>query len=856
MKKIFLFALLFAFSHLSGATPPKAPVSFCAGGWGEDYFYYNLFLQETMGETQYEPFLLTYETAFYSRNEKQNPSEITLLNENIEEWQKHLDIPYESAHYLVFKSSREDINSLLQGKTISTSLLDFIDEPFIRKHKQALRYIAYAKYLEPYMAVKSTGYNYWGNGPEKNVTELDYQTVINVLERSWQAETDKDLKLRYGYQLVRFAHYNLRFAEALAYFDTHIESLNHRPIMYYYALDQKGGAERGLGNHVQALNDFFQFFTHTKNKKTQAYSSMRITSDLDFEKLLNSAKSIQEKNDLYLLLGYKDFNNPLAAFDKIILNDPNAPQAKVLMARAINQLERSFFPTEYYCQYDKPNCLESASDLRIPLTTNPRSKTFLDQTLEASLKQTKSKDIEDTDFWHLTSAWIYFIQKNSDASKAQLDLVKQAKYKTQKNKLEMLLHITEQPVISSDFEEVLVNRYNIFPNPQGNERESYSPSTNDFIIDVLANRYLLQKDYAKAFLLQNSILSLEYNPDLEHIEAIEEFYHKEEKNVLEQYLMSSITPKHYDYDTRKYVLDKSFDLPVYIAFVKGNTLLREGKARDAKEQFDLVPEDYARFKGDFNPTTQQFDLLHKAFYDGYSNVPASIFGYNRIECFECPEDLMIGEADKVIEVDYLENFHFIKPLMNKRELAEAVISLEKEARKKGKKAAQANYLLGNFYYNTTTIGYYRHILAFDASNGNGSKYSNYLSWGGQYIAQEPTYPLYFKNYGFKAWFPDNFNLPLEYLDKALKLAKEDELKAQILFAAAKCEQGIFYSTQEDEDLNSLKSLSYQDRQNKRVEIKNTRYREYFNKLKSYNHTAFYEDVKTYCKYFEFYTTSN
>ncbi|MFD2033651.1 hypothetical protein ACFSKL_02555 [Belliella marina] len=853
MKNILLITLFLACTYISEANPLKAPASFCAGGWGEDYYYYNLFLQETMGEPQYEPFLLTYESAYYSRNANQD-GQLPILNENIEEWQEYLGISYENAHYLVFKSSREDIKSLIQGKTIGTSQLDFVDASFIKKHKQALLYLSYAKYLEPYMAVKSTGYNYWGDRPENNVSELDYETVTNVLERSWKAESDKELKLRYGYQLVRFAHYNLRFAEAIGYFETHVESLNHRPIMYYYALDQKGGAERGIGNHMQALNDFFKFFTHTKNKKEQAYSSMRVTFDLDFETLLNSAKTIQEKNDLYLLLGYRDFNNPIAAFDKIINNDPNAPQAKVLMARAINHLERSFLPTEYYCPYDNPNCREGVSDLRIPLGASTQSISFLDQTLEASLNQTKNTDIEDADFWHLTSAWLYFIQKDNIASKAQLDLVKQAKYQSQKDKLEMLLDIVGKPVITSDFEETLVNRYKIFNDPQGYERDSYSPSTNDFIIDVLANRYLLQKDYAKAFLLQNSILNLEYNPDLALMEAIEELYYKKEKNVLEQHLMTAITPKHYDYNTRKYVNDKTFDFPVYIAFVKGNTLLRQGKAKKAKEQFELVPDNYARFKDSYNPNTQQYDPLHEAFYNGYANVPASIFGYNRIECFECPEDLLIGETQTAIESEYLDNFPYIKLMMNKGELASAVLQLEKDAGKKGEKAAKANYLLGNFYYNTTTIGYYRHILAFDSSNGNGSKYSNYQSWGGQYIVQKPSYPLYFKNYGFKAWFPDNFHLPLEHLDKALKLAKDDELKAQILFAAAKCEQGIFYSTQDDVDLNNLKSLNYQDRHNKRIEIKNTRYRAYFKKLKTYDHTAFYEEVKTYCKYFEYYST--
>ncbi|MDR7129403.1 hypothetical protein J2X69_001740 [Algoriphagus sp. 4150] len=843
MNKIFFIPLFFVNVFFAFGEKPVSSVAFCAGGWGEDYYYYNLFAQETIDEPQYLPFLMTYDAAYYT-------SETTTDNENIQDWQRYFDISYQQAYELVFTASKNEIDALVKGNPIENNSLSFANPSFVKKHKQALLYLSYAKYLEPYMAVKHTeGYS-WYSRPDRSVSELDYAQVIRVLERSWKAESDVDLKLRYGYQLVRFAHYNLEFNDALDYFKTHVEVLNHRPIMYYYALDHKAGAERGLGNHMQAMHDFFQFFTHTANKKDQALTSMKVTMDLDFERLLQEATTTHQQNELYLLLGFKEFNNPLAAFDKIISNDPNAPQAKVLMARAINHLERSFLPTEYYCPYDKPNCWEGVADLRIPLGANSQSIVFLEQTLEASLNQIKNPNIEDVDFWHLTSAWLYFIQKNNTASKAQLDLVKQTKYQPQKDKLEMLLLIIGQPIVSSEFEEILVNRYKIFNDAEDEERDSYWPSTNDFIIDVLANRYVLQKDYAKAFLLQNSILNLEYNPDLELLDAIEELYYKKGKNVLEQHLVASITPKHYDYNIRKYVTDKTFDFPVYIAFVKGNTLLRQGKAKQAKEQFELVPDDYARVKDSYSTATQQYEPL----YNGYANVPASIFGYNRIECFECPEDMLIGETQKAVELDCLDDFPFIKPMMNKGELAEAVLQLEKAANKKGEKAAKAHYLLGNFYYNTTTIGYYRHILAFDSSNGNGSKYSNYLSWSGQYVVKKPTYPLYFKNYGFQSWFPDNFHLPLEHLDKALKLAKDDELKAQILFAAAKCEQGIFYSTQDDDELNNLKSLNYQDRYNKRLEVKNTRYREYFKKLKDYDHTAFYEEVKTYCKYFDYYTS--
>ncbi|MCH7407891.1 hypothetical protein MM239_00660 [Belliella sp. DSM 111904] len=850
MKKVFLFTMCFSTMFLVEAAHPLKSFSFCAGGWDEDYNYYNLFVQETIDEPQYYPFLLSYESTYYHSNSENN---LPVLNENIEDWQKYFSISYDQAFYLVFSSSREELKAKIDGKRVENEKLDFVDNRFVTKYRQALLYLAYSKYLEPYMAVKSSGHYYWGARPEHTVEKLDYQTVINVLERSWKAETDKDLKLRYGYQLVRFAHYNLKAIEAIDYFNKYVESLNYRPIMYYYALDQKGGAERSLGNYMQAINDFFQFFTHTKNRKDQAYTSIKVTADLDFENMLKAAKNTHEQNELYLLLGFKDFNNPIAAFEKIVKNDPNAPQAKVLMARAINQLERDFMPTTYYCPYDNANCWEGVEDLRIPLGVSANSVAFLNLTLEASLRQTKQTDVADTDFWNLTTAWLYFIKKNDMASKEHLSLVKNEKYLTQKSKLEMLLQLIEQPSISPEFEEILVNKFKIFDPDKVKKGFFYSPSTNDFIIDVLANRYYLQEDFAKAFLLQNSIRSIEYNPDLKLLEAIENLYYKKDKNSLEKHLIDYIVPNVYNQNTQKYEVDEYFDFPIYVAYVKGNTLLRRGEIQKAKDQFDNVPDDYTQFREYYNYQSHKYEALHSTVYNGYANVPASLFGYNRIECFECQEDMGLGNNHRMIETDYLEDFPFIKPLMNKRELTEVVLQLEKIAGKKGETAAKANYLLGNFFYNISTLGYYRHILAFDWSNGNSPKYHNYYSWGGHYKERVPNYPFYFKNYSFSVWYPDDFNLPLTYLKKALKLTKNEETQARILFAASKCEQGIFYSTQDDEELNGLDKLDYKARNDKLLDVKISRYRTYFKKLKEMEQTQFYEEVMSHCKYFEHYS---
>ena len=110
-----------------------------------DWYYYNLFSQEIMNDPRYKPFLLTYDTKYYTND--------TLRNGNIEEWQRYLGLSYEDTKYLVFNSSRDDLQNLTKGKAAADKKLAFATSDFVKKHKQALLYLAYVKSLEPYMRI-------------------------------------------------------------------------------------------------------------------------------------------------------------------------------------------------------------------------------------------------------------------------------------------------------------------------------------------------------------------------------------------------------------------------------------------------------------------------------------------------------------------------------------------------------------------------------------------------------------------------------------------------------------------------------------------------------------------------------
>lgn len=824
--------------------------SFACADSNEDSTYYNLFNQAIIHSPQYQPFLMTFDNPYY------DTSDVVMQDEKIEDWAKYLDISYQDAYYLVYKAPKSVIDQLTKKGKSTDVQLKFANTSFVQKHKQALLYLSYAKYLEPYM-----NHNYIDTGEswsyiersDKNATQLDYNKVMNVLERSYKAESDVELKMRYAYQMVRFAHYSNQYNTAIQLFNQYVKPLNVKSTMYYYTLDQKAGAERAVGNYMQANYDFFEVFSHTKNRKQSAYNSMKVTQDLNFEQLLLNAKSNQEKIDLYLLIGYRDFSSPLAAMRQITKLDPNAEQAKVLYARAINLIERHYLTqfsngNTWNEKVIKPAKLPAfrSNDYNSDLSAN-----FLNETLALGKEQaTKTKD---ADFWNLSVAYLATISRDFSTSKSYLNKVNstQSDFVLHKKMIEMLMDLNQQDKITPAYEQTILAKYGEILNFELKYPKEYEYGAKIFTDeellknhfrelakDILANRYFLQGDKAKAFLIHNSIYELADNVNWELLNAIDALDKKSNKNDFEKYLVSNIKFFRYNPDTYQSWYEKSkFKLADFIANYKGTLYLKKRKFDLAKAEFTKVPKDF-RIEEESYFTSDNIKT-----YNWYSGISNGIFGYNKIECFTCPES-------QVISKPYVNEFSFIKNQMNKLELTEAIIRLSEFAKKSDEKGIKANYLLANFYYNTTSLGYFRELLSFDRNNENGPKFHGFINPKWENKVMDQLFVNYYKGFYMAAQYVNNFDISAEYAKTALAKVSDPELKAQILFTASKIEQGQFYEyashyLTENEwyvDFGSPEMIQYK--------VKN--YRKYFNQLKALSSTNTYKEIKSNCLYFDTY----
>ena len=640
--------------------------SFACGWDGGDWYYYNLFSQEIMNDPIYRPFLLTYETKYYC--------DTTLRNGNLEEWQKYLGLSYEDTKYLVFESSREDLQSLTKGKSAADRKLSFATPEFVKKHKQALLYLAYTKYLEPYMRIipdpNLEVYNWWWDEPyEHNAGELDYNKVKNVLVTSWKAEKDDELKLRYGYQLVRLAHYTRRYKEAVQLFDQYVKPLNMRTEMYYYALSQKAGALRGMGETEQANREFIHVFTNSNDLKTVAYTSMTFgeENDINFADFVAGAADDKERNEIYFMMGYSDFNNPVNEIEKIVANDPNAIQAKVLMVRAVNLIERALLTSSLSADDNEalyPSWRASESE----------TMAFFKQALRLSDKQRDNSS--DKNFWNLTSSYLHFLDQDFEKASNCLAKVKSNDelYMKTVDCLTAYIDLCRQPTIDSKTEDYLLGKYpDLFYKPCCNNL-----SDHNFVSLVLHNRYARQDEHAKSYLVLHSLQSLEDNPDEKLLDEIQTFLNKKKKTALEQSIAENGTIDWTDYNN-------------YIAYFKGVLRLTDGDFKEAKKQF-----------------AKQTRL----------KVSRRIFGHNI--------DVYYSEAERTIMFDdYISEFPFIRDNMTELDVTDALMQLQKIGEKKGDEAAKANYLIANFFYNVSRTGYFRQYLRFD--NNNAFSYDKFGS---------------------------------------------------------------------------------------------------------------------------------
>lgn len=640
---------------------------------------------------------------------------------NIEDWSKYLNISYEDAEYLVLKVKKNEIEAAINGY-LSDPNLKFMTPDFLKKNRRALQYLVCAKTIEPYATRDYNPYWEWSyywedEGPA--ISELG-EEFVNELIQACETETDKELKLRYGYQLVRYAHYLHQYGDAVNYFDKYVEPLKIKNEVYYYALSQKAGAEYNLRKYTQAVKNFVKVYVNSDDLKESAYRSIFNYCDGYFipTSLAQMCETQEQKFDIYLLLAYNNFSDPLQLAKKITDINPDAPQARKIIAKQISQLE-SYYQDQVWSQV-----LSIEQDNGFRLTGNDK---IYNATIEY-LSQMPSQ-AKDADFWNMCLGYVYFLNSDYDKAKLALDKVS-AKTKSENPDIKnvyLYIDICQLKTITKETETEFFNTHKEI-------LDMYPVAT--YLRKVLANRYYVAEDYAKAFLMMNSVFNVaEYFPTsfVDDLIALEQ---KKDKTPLEQWLTQ------YDDGAVVHLQQSAFKGAIAAADIE--------KAKEIKKKYEL---------NDTEPV--------EMFYHNIMNVYGT--GYGLYDDYVAD---VVGNAKKVSLTATLEK---LMQLAHGNDAA----------------AAKANYVLGNFYYNLSHVGICRHYLKNISSPDYHSwEYEKYSNTGELEVykfdkdakKQEEYFPI------VRGTFTNTINVAERYFKQADMIDIGEEFAAHVAFGLVKCDQ--------------------------------------------------------------------
>jgi hypothetical protein len=886
-----------------------------ACAWSDpDYEYFNLFTQSIIKDKSYLPFLLTYSNRFYG-DYKGNP----IPDDNIETWKKFFNnqLNYAETENLVYKISMSDLNALKNGAP-TNPLLQKLGTGFYQKYREGIDYLIEAKYLEPYMSINyvESPDSFYSYGPSKkqNATSIDYAKTVNALTSLYNAARNPEIKQRYGYQLVRFNHYTRNYDAALEAFRTYIEPIKQKGTVYFMALDQLAGAQRGKEMNADANWNFFQVFMNSKDRKESAFVSMKLSDTASFSNIMKRAGTNDEKNMAYFLLGYEGFTNPIPIMEKMYDINPDSEILKVMAVRSINELERSYLPIYYYTSDASDNVYmqkgnaddhdttskdakaepaevkkeeklsfwqkivrffknlfggsksdsvagekndQSDDELlnnldRIPFYTktgygyDEKTKDYLDD-LEKFTEKTKK--VSKDEYWQIADAYLKFLKKDYKGSSEILEDIKTTnpEYLEEIKRMKVLNDIVSHPKIDAEFEDHLMKDYADYFVKKEVKKDSTSvsdydyygetPSTADFLKDVLANRYFLQGEDGKSFLMSNKLSDLQYNPNSSLVKSVEDFYKKPNKTQFEQQIIAKN-------------MDNVGNIDAFFSMIYGDRAMKQADFEKAKSYYEKAQGFAGIPRMNYDWTDKGEKITPKQYaageYNGFRDISNLVFGHNVWESFGSPET-------ESMEAEDYSAFPFIKASMNKLELADALIQLKKIGNGTDEKAAKASQLIGNLLYNTSSLGYYRQLFVMDIDNTNGGKYD---FWN---TDRKNPYKYYYKNFLYTTYVePDNFDLAINYYQKTLKLSKDKEQRARVLFQMASAEQGKYYQY---EAKNAAK-ISYSDPQYSEKEqahqteldnIRNQKYRTYFAQLKSqYADSETMKSLSGSCSYFGYF----
>lgn len=363
-------------------------------------------------------------------------------------------------------------------------------------------YMEFAKKCE---LISNAASNY---DPWRYVDEIDFDRInqlINEANNSLKNIKNSFYKERYTFQLIKLLYYGQEYEQAINTYKQFYENNNSSSILKYWALNYKAGAAMQSGDTVTANYNFLQVFHNNSGVRNTAYGSMFLSDEKQFNKILALCKNNEEKAAFYFMRGVNRKSVVLEDLKQVLSLASNSEYAEILMANEIVKMEHIYWEAD--SDYKDRDWVEDVK--RIP------SKQLMNYIQKfIPLAQKGANTLKNKDFWNITLAYLYTLNKEYPISTNMLSAMntKNENYKTQIKALQLLNYTLSRPNLSIDNENELGKMWfaynsNKLDQDDKNEWQSVAQqrTINDLLINLLYKKYKGKNDI-KALLFSGEAL--------------------------------------------------------------------------------------------------------------------------------------------------------------------------------------------------------------------------------------------------------------------------------------------------------------------------------------------------------------
>lgn len=779
------FCLSFLLFSTTIGYASKTPVAaICSDAPIYEELYYPIINQQLISDSSLYPFLNCPYSTFCDY-----PGTKTGVQENLEDWQKFFGniLDEETLVQLVYRKDLEWYKKLYAGES------EVVNSKLGRKVKPELqkpfaKYMILAKQCEG-ISSNNTGGRGWYQGEYDSANDEKPELFDQALNNN-SAETNPFLRNRYGYQIVRLAHYLQENEMALEAFNSYLKLDAETPYIYYLALEQRSGAAYNMGHLQVATKGFLEVYSNVPSRRENCALSLR---------LLNWADP-QLNNQFFAENGYAEIESFFKSYysngsvaremENLQNTNPNSPYLEVLAMREVDKLQNKLFRNNYY-RWNR-------------LGKNPENlDSQILQTLQHIAKsQLEKEDVQRKDFWKIILAATYL--KNDDYNNAEMyasQISEDSEMFLQAKRLRFSIEVLKLDSIDREGIQILYSQLK-------NDTQLYgSSAVSGFFFNHISELYKAEGNVIISLLgsvQYPSSSELSWREVRSALGNHSRFYYKNElvKDETIESLQGFIDqPNKTEYE--KLILSKLKSNPQdYANELRGTWYFQQNKLDEAISYFEKIN----------NPS---------AFYGKY--IRSEMFSGAIREYFDTPfakqSDGMHLKYDAVFADNILREEQKETYPDNKLKLAQTFQKLESLAKSDPKNAADYYYMLGNAWYNISERGWFLNSLHYVGNNNrnhilNRRYYSEDLEKGGDTeLAQTAT----------------------SYFQKVLKAQGNKETKAKATFMLAKT--NYCFTTEKTSDYKH-KVMVCGD------------HKDYFTSLKNnYSDTEFEKEVIKECSWY-------